>query len=50
MGQGIGLGWVSKEERQALIAALRAEGATPDAFAAAASREALGWKYGDSLP
>ena len=51
MGQAISLGWVGKEERQALIAALRAEGATPDAFAAAAFCEALGWKYGDdSLP
>jgi ubiquinone/menaquinone biosynthesis C-methylase UbiE len=50
MGQAISLGWIRKEERQALIAALRAEGATPDAFAAAAFCEALGWKYGDSLP
>jgi ubiquinone/menaquinone biosynthesis C-methylase UbiE len=50
MGQAISLGWVSKEEREALIATLRAEGATPEAFAAAAFCEAIGWKHGESLP
>ena len=50
MGLAISLGWVSTAERQALTAALRAEGATPDAFTAAAFCEALGWKYGETPP
>ena len=50
MRQAISLGWVSNEERQALVTALRDEGATPGAFGASAFCEALGWKYSGSLP
>ena len=46
MEQAIALGWISRDGRERLCTALRAEGADPAAFSATASCEAVGWKAG----
>jgi len=49
MEQAIALGWISRDGRERLSAALRAEGADPEAFSAVASCEVVGWKAGPTL-
>jgi SAM-dependent methyltransferase len=44
MDQAMALGWISRDGRARLSAALRAEGADPGAFSAAAFCEIVGWK------
>jgi hypothetical protein len=44
MEQAIGLGCISRDARDRLSDALRAEGANPEAFSATAFCEAVGWK------
>jgi ubiquinone/menaquinone biosynthesis C-methylase UbiE len=44
MEQAMALGWISRDARDRLSAALRAEGADPAAFSAAAFCEVVGWK------
>ena len=46
MEQAIALGWISREGRERLSTALRAERADPEAFSAVASCEVVGWKAG----
>jgi SAM-dependent methyltransferase len=46
MEQAIALGWISRDGRDRLSTALRAEGADPEAFSAVASCEVVGWKAG----
>jgi len=48
MKQAISLGWISRDARDKLVAALRSEGAKPGSFAAAAFGEAVGWKDGQA--
>jgi SAM-dependent methyltransferase len=44
MDQAMALGWISRDARNRLSAALRAEGADPAAFSAAAFCEVVDWK------
>jgi ubiquinone/menaquinone biosynthesis C-methylase UbiE len=46
MEQAIALGWISRDGREHLRTALRAEGVDPEAFSAVASCEVVGWKAG----
>jgi hypothetical protein len=46
MDQAIALGWISRDGRDRLSAALRAEGADPEAFSAVAGCVIVGWKAG----
>src|SRR5262245_9723938 len=49
MDQAIAFGWISRDGRDALSAALREEGANPDAFFAVAGCEIVGWKADQSM-
>ena len=46
MEQAIALGWISRDARDRLSAALHGEGADPEAFSAFACCEVVGWKAG----
>jgi ubiquinone/menaquinone biosynthesis C-methylase UbiE len=48
MEQAIALGWISRDARDRLSAALRAEGGDPAAFSATAFCEVVGWKDTDT--
>jgi ubiquinone/menaquinone biosynthesis C-methylase UbiE len=48
MEQAIALGWISRDARDKLSAALRAEGVNPAAFSATAFCEVVGWKDTDT--
>jgi hypothetical protein len=49
MDQAIALGWLSRDARDNLRAALRAESADPEAFFAVARCEVVGWKAGHPM-
>jgi ubiquinone/menaquinone biosynthesis C-methylase UbiE len=49
MEQAIALGWISRDARGRLSAALRTEGADPVAFSASAFCEVVGWKEGHAM-
>jgi ubiquinone/menaquinone biosynthesis C-methylase UbiE len=49
MEQAIALGWISRDARDRLSAALRVEGADPEAFSAFACCEGVGWKAGHTM-
>jgi hypothetical protein len=48
MKQAISRGWITVDGRDKLAAALRLEGAQPEAFSAMAFGEIVGWKDGRS--
>jgi ubiquinone/menaquinone biosynthesis C-methylase UbiE len=50
MKQAISMGWITGGGRDKLAAALRLEGAKPEAFAAMAFGEIIGWKDGPVSP